>query len=384
MEATREFPRRDRRPLSHRCGEPCKHNRVHPNELPGLQLVSPVKRLLRWRNLFWLLAFLLIGWALGRIQLDELLATLGRLTLAQLALLLLVNACLVVLLSSRWWAMLRSLRVSLGLVEVIAYRLAGFAVSYFTPGPHFGGEPLQVYLLGQRGVSVSDAAASVVLDKAFELLANFSFLAFGVIMLLRLRILGPAQQTWAVIVSAGLLLLPVVYLLAAWRGRRPMTWILQTLPRQALERPSIQRLRRVLLEAEEQVGYYCRQPTSLALALLLSLVIWVALLGEYWLMARLLGLDLDWRGAVAMLTAARLALLLPFPGGLGVVEMSQVLAYQAFGFSPVEGASIALLIRGRDLLIGGSGLLLAVKLSSRRSWGVPATSPDPGEEQGSS
>ncbi len=57
---------------------------------------------------------------------------------------------------------------------VYAYRAAANAVSYLTRGPHFGGEPLSVYLLHhQQGVSVSTAAASVALDRLLELLASF-------------------------------------------------------------------------------------------------------------------------------------------------------------------------------------------------------------------
>jgi uncharacterized membrane protein YbhN (UPF0104 family) len=56
------------------------------------------------------------------------------------------------------------------------------------------------------------------------------------------------------------------------------------------------------------------------------------------------------------LTVARLAILFPLPGGLGVLEASQVFAMSTLGLEPAIGLSAALLIRLRDVLLGGAGL----------------------------
>jgi uncharacterized membrane protein YbhN (UPF0104 family) len=47
------------------------------------------------------------------------------------------------------------------------------------------------------------------------------------------------------------------------------------------------------------------------------------------------------------------------PGGLGALEAGQTLAVSALGFEPSFGISISLLIRARDLFLGGAGLWLA-------------------------
>jgi len=47
------------------------------------------------------------------------------------------------------------------------------------------------------------------------------------------------------------------------------------------------------------------------------------------------------------------------PGGLGALEASQVFTLGKFGFSAATALSLTLLIRGRDMFIGGIGLLLA-------------------------
>lgn len=80
---------------------------------------------------------------------------------------------------------------------------------------------------------------------------------------------------------------------------------------------------------------------------------------EYVYMLACLRADLDSNQALASLTVVRLSFLMPLPAGLGTLEASQVLAVSAFGLPAALGISLSLLMRARDLLIGGLGLLIA-------------------------
>jgi uncharacterized membrane protein YbhN (UPF0104 family) len=61
-----------------------------------------------------------------------------------------------------------------------------------------------------------------------------------------------------------------------------------------------------------------------------------------------------------------ISLLMPLPGGLGALEASQVFTLGKFGFSAATALSLTLLMRGRDMLIGGLGLLLAGMGATRK------------------
>jgi glycosyltransferase 2 family protein len=101
----------------------------------------------------------------------------------------------------------------------------------------------------------------------------------------------------------------------------------------------------------------CRdQPRFLLETLGVSLLVWAALLGEYVLMLQFVGLTLNLAQVILALTLARLAFLVPLPGGLGALEASQVAAMELLGFSPALGISLCLIIRARDLVLGGAGL----------------------------
>jgi uncharacterized membrane protein YbhN (UPF0104 family) len=66
--------------------------------------------------------------------------------------------------------------------------------------------------------------------------------------------------------------------------------------------------------------------------------------------------------ALAGLTTMQVAFLVPVPAGLGAIEASQVFALGAMGFPPSMGLTMSLVMRARDLLFGGLGLLRAGKL----------------------
>jgi uncharacterized membrane protein YbhN (UPF0104 family) len=76
-------------------------------------------------------------------------------------------------------------------------------------------------------------------------------------------------------------------------------------------------------------------------------------------MANFIGMNLSAFQTLAALTAMQAAFLMPLPGALGALEASQVFALGAFGQSAAAAISLTLLMRARDILNGGIGLLLA-------------------------
>lgn len=323
-------------------------------------------------RLFWLaLALALLWLTLRAVNLAEVWDYLRHLQPGQLLLLLAVNVAVLATFSARWWLLLYAQGYALPYHNLIAYRLATFAVSYFTPGPHFGGEPLQVYLVTARHkVPVSVSIAAVVLDKVLEMLANFTFLTLGVLFVLRLQVLPGVSDEQMLAASLLLLSLPIMVLVALWLGWHPLSTVLGWIDRgwhrvagwrgrnpSALTESAFYRTVR---QSEEQSTLLCRQhPFILLLALGASALSWAAIVAEFWFMTGVLGLGLTLPEAVAALLAARVAILLPLPAALGALEASQALAMRALGQSPAAGVSLSLLIRGRDVFLGVVGLLLA-------------------------
>lgn len=307
---------------------------------------------------------ILLYFAFRNAPLAEIWRTLKQLQLWQVALLLGINAAVIVFMTMRWWLVVRAENPRLPLIPLIGYRLSVFGMSYFTPGPQVGGEPLQViYLRKFHSVTFARAVSAVIIDKLLEFLGNFIFIGVGLFAAARAGILfgsGDIPRVgWAAL--AALIAWPPVHIALLYSGRHPVSRIL----RAALSRFKNQKWFRLVIVSEHMASTFTRRhPRALASALAASLAAWTGMGVEYLLMLEFLNVRVDVWQAVAALTASLLAFLMPLPGGLGALEASQVLALGALGYPASTAISLTLLMRARDLLNGGVGLLLAGRAST--------------------
>ena len=303
-----------------------------------------------WGVVGWSAALLVLWLVVRAVPLREVWRTLALLRGWQLAALVVLNGLVLLGLNGRWYILLRGLGYKLPFWSLLGHRLAAFGVSYFTPGPQFGGEPVQVVLVErQHGVQRSAAIAAVSLDKAVELLLNFGFLAFGVLLVVQNGLLGEAVGGQTAVWTTLLLLPPILYLWLIWRGRQPVSWLLRAV--------KLGRWETAVSTSEAQMITLCQQNSGALLgAIGISALTWALLIAEFYAMASFLGVSLSLAQLIALLTAARVAFLLPLPGGLGTLEASQVWALELMGFNPAVGLGLSLLIRLRDVSLGLLGL----------------------------
>ena len=331
-----------------------------------------------------MLAVCLLIWVGHTISPRTALATLAQLSVRDLLLLLGVNLLIVATFSVRWWLLLRAQGYTVSYWQLLGYRLTAFGISYFTPGPHFGGEPYQVYAISHwHGVPASVSLAAVTLDKILEMLVNFAALMGGVLLLLTMH---GGLETWIkqqlVVYSLLLLAIPLGLLVALWLGHHPLTGMIRLLSKVTriplANRAWIQALR----HSETQAIWLCRHhPSVVGWSLLISLLSWVAIVAEFWLLTWLMELSFSPLQAITSLVAARIAILLPMPAGLGALEASQVLAMGSIAVDPSVGLAIAVMIRARDMVLGIGGLTLGGMHVWRkvmlvvRSWSTAPSNP---------
>ncbi len=321
--------------------------------------------------LLWLAAPLLLWWALRDIHWAQVWAAVARLGLWQIAVLVAINILTLLSFTGRWWLILRALGYTIPYLTLTGYRTASFGVSYFTPGPQFGGEPLQVYLV-ERNHSVPGpaAAAATALDKILELLINFLFLAAGIALIGEWRLFPGWSGSNVLGAMLILLALPVGFLAASWAGWHPFTRLMRRAPQRVAQAAAYQRALRVVEESEKEVSQLCRErPATLIGAVVITVVSWFLILAEYWLGMYFLGLSLTPMQLMTAVTINRLAFLAPLPGGLGALESSQVLAMTVLGLPPASGVSQGLVIRTRDVMVGLVGLWIGWRAGRRRTNG---------------
>jgi glycosyltransferase 2 family protein len=315
----------------------------------------------------WLLVPLLLWLAFRGIAISDIASILKNLHPTNLFILVVINFIILLMFSGRWWLLLNIQGYRIPYFTLVKYRIASFGLTYFTPGPQFGGEPLQVYLLHQHSkVPTSVATASVILDKVLEIMVNIFFLFVGLTIIISSN-LEIGISAWQLLVGmAGCLAVPISYLLLLCTGRLPITWILSRISSNHFPKLRSSKVFQMIISAEMQSSRICQSYTSTVfVALLFSLTIWFVIIFEYWLAFQFLGLSMDLSKTIILLTAARLAYFTPMPAGLGSLEASQVLTISALGLPAAMGISISLLARTRDTILASLGLLFVAQFSQK-------------------
>ncbi len=308
-----------------------------------------------------LVGFVLVGllyWALRNAPLLEILAAVRQLRPWQGAVILGLSIFFFGVSTLRWWVIVSAENRHVTFWPLLRVRFAVFGVSYFTLGPQVGGEALQVLVLRRKyGLSFTRATASVLLDKLLEFLMDFLLLAFGLASVLQGGVLieNGMQLAGSLLLLVFLIAWPPFHLLLLFNRRYPLTAILRMIP----FLPKNAKLVRFVRAAEHLSGLFCqRYPRRLLVAIFCSVLAGAGMLLDYALVTSFLHIPLPFWKVVAGWWMGWVALLMPLPGGLGAMEASQVFALGQFGFSPAAALSVALVLRGRDMLLGGLGLLL--------------------------
>ncbi|MHA7878601.1 MAG: lysylphosphatidylglycerol synthase transmembrane domain-containing protein [Saccharospirillum sp.] len=305
----------------------------------------------------WLLALALAGWTLSRLPLGDIAQQLSRLSWPYGLLWALINGAIFYLAVKRWQLLGHTVAVQLSLGSLFRLRQAGSAVSFLTPGPHFGGEPLQLYWLHSHfRQPLPSAVATLGLDRFMETGTNITVLLGGVLILLGTAIL-PVQDGVQIALTLAATLL-VMLATTAWVLRHPQ-WLARRF------RPLLQQWRQRTATADAATtggsgwqalvdlinGAVQQQRGRLVWALLLSLGGWGALLLELALLLNVFGLTPSITEVLAVMVGMRLAMLLPVPGGIGTIEASLFWSFQFLGFPASAALGLIALIRLRDALV---------------------------------
>ena len=319
------------------------------------------KRWLGW--IFYVgLAVLIFLTVLREVTVTAVLQSLAQLQSNQILVLILLNSLVIIFVTARWWLILWGMGYHIPFGMTVGHRLASFGVSLFTPGPHFGGEPVQVLLAEKvNGVPRVTAVSAVALDKTLELLINFIFIVMGILLILQWGLFAQDVGENAFLFFMALLLFPALYLVAIWLGKRPLSGFMRLCQpvfqlRQAWA-AAYERVVNGMASSEANASTFCRQsPRQLGFALIVSILGRAFLILEFFYMLNVLGAGLSLLETIIVLTAVRIAFLLPLPGGLGSVEAAMAFTLSLLGSNPAIAISASILIHSRNVLLGLLGL----------------------------
>jgi hypothetical protein len=311
------------------------------------------------RYMAWLAALGLAVWILSKLPFTNLLQTVTNLQFSQWLGWIALNLFVIALLVGRWLVLTRAMALPCRFLQLLRVRQAGQVISFVTPGPQFGGEPLQVYWLWRR-YSVPGHAAflTVGFDRFYELWINIAVLLLAVLTLLTSRSVDFVDWHIIAFVLVGFIALMGLF---CWYVLRHPLRIRDWVKRLASRWQDHERLRNLdahfsqLNESLQKI--FATQRPALGTALGLSLLAWVGMIAEFWLLLSFVDVPLDLATFIFLFTVVRLAFLLPLPGGVGSVEAGLFWAFQALALPLSAAAGLILLMRLRDVVLLAAGAM---------------------------
>ena len=319
------------------------------------------KNLRHWlvRTLVFAILALLLWWAFRKAPLAEIWAAILQLRWWQIVIILVLNLIFYIIATLRWWIIVQAENKQVPYFPLLGVRVSVFGVSYFTLGPQVGGEPLQILALQRRyGLTYTHATATVLMDKLLEFLVDFFMLAIGLTAILRVGVLAESglQFSGDLLLLAFLIFWPPIHLILLYNQHYPLSGLVRHIPFIKKNSKPV----RFLRAAERLAGRFCqRHPRRLLAAIGCSILAGAGMLLDYALMTTFLNIPLPFWHMTAGWMMGWVSLVMPLPGGLGALEASQVFTLGKFGFTAAAALSLTLFMRGRDMLVGGVGLLLA-------------------------
>jgi glycosyltransferase 2 family protein len=303
--------------------------------------------------LLWTAALGMLALILSHLSLTAISQSLSALAPRQWLAWLSLNAAVILLAALRWRVLTGMLRLPVSLGELLRIRQAGQAVSFLTPGPQFGGEPLQIYWLCRReSLPLHSALLALGLDRCYELCVNFSVLILALVLLQTTP--AAAELDWQKLaLILGFILLTLTGL--AWLILRQPQALANRIKRISEGWRQHPRLRE-FNSHQQRFSHDLKQLTAkqkpaLLQALLISLCGWIALLSELWLLLDFCQLQLQLSAFLLIIVAMRLAFLLPLPGGIGPLEAALFWAFQFLSLPPTAAVSLIALTRLRDIVV---------------------------------
>jgi uncharacterized protein (TIRG00374 family) len=269
----------------------------------------------------------------------------------------------------RWYVLVRAQDLPFRLRDAFRLGLIGFFYSSFLPGS-VGGDIVKAAAIARGQSRRTVAVATVLMDRGIALWGLFWFVALaGAVFWLTGALEGRGQEkAQAIVVGASLV---VAISAGVWL-------LLGLLPERRAQRfagrlTKIPKIGHSAAEFWRAVWMYrCRQ-RSVALALLLSWVAFVGLVGCFYCSARAL-----WDGDPhhAIPTLAQHFLLVPvgmviqsvpfFPGGAGIGELGYAFLYGLFGCDGANGVLGSLVQRVVTWVLSLLGYLIALSMTPAR------------------
>jgi uncharacterized protein (TIRG00374 family) len=257
-----------------------------------------------------------------------------------------------------WWIVLGKDTERLTFPHVFSVIVSGFAINYITPIVNLGGEPYKTYTLAKK-IPTRDSASSVILYTMLHMLSHLFIWLTAVVLAVLYVPLTPIYLGILVIVTTLLILL-TLFLFSKHR-EGIFEKLLRRLEKVRVLRKVTEKIKtkeEALLHIDANiVRFYTEKKSRFYSALTLEYLSRVAAAFEFYLIFRLIHIDLSYLDAFYIFAASSLVTNFIFfiPFELGIKEGGLIFILQQLALSPALSIYIGIVTRMREffwILIG--------------------------------
>ena len=331
-------------------------------------MITGFKKKTVFNSLIWFTAGVLIILTILELPIGEMLPRIDAISNSVWTTLFLVNLVILFLAVKRWQIISQIFGVEISFARLFIIRQAGSTFSFVTPGPQFGGEPLQALWLNRdQGIPLDNTIASIGADRFIEIFINFSFLFLGILLVIQGNIEADLSSA-GFFVSLSLICLITLLSLLFYKHRFIVSSLF-SLYRLVFQKTSDKgQEQRITTSISVIFSRIEKEKLKVSFAIVIGAFGWLALIFELYLIMYALNLTPDLYEIVFVMLGIRIALLMPIPGGVGTIETSLIWSFGILGLSLVGAAGVIALNRIRDLIILalGTGCLIYLSKSEPR------------------
>jgi len=256
----------------------------------------------------------------------------------------------------RWKIIIKALepKSKISFEKIFHNRISGFAFSYITPSALIGGEPLRVIFLEDEGISRKNAISSTIIDKALELTAFAVFVSSGLLVAAFTGNL-PFGSNAIIFGLVGFVALMIFWFY--YCSLKKIGFVNSIF--RVLHLKKIKRLEKVAVSVkkfeDEMNGFYFDHRGEMVKLIVLSVVTTSMMLLEHYIVARFMGVNLNFMQLFLVSSIPYFSYIVPVPGGLGILESTHTTIFGLLGVQ-INAFAFVLILRLRDLVMVASGI----------------------------
>lgn len=247
--------------------------------------------------------------------------------------------------TARWKIILDATGNSTSFRKVFAARMIGNAINYLTPSGLLLGEPFKaVVLSGKTGLRLGSTMSTVIIEGSIFLSTLLLFIIIGILAFLSYS--DVSRKIFTITIVTLIFLLGVFYLFFTKMVKTPgitaekgfFTYLIDLLHLHKIS--FIDNLKNKIIRRENEIKNFFQLHRKIVFtAIFLSLLEITITITASWLTLYFLGLAIELKALLGLFSLMNISYLIPLPGSLGGLELSQIFA---FGFFSLGGQATAL------------------------------------------